>query len=203
MAAVAGVILAGGLSRRFGGGDKTAYRLGGRSLLQRVTDRLSPTCSPVLLNANGEPSRFALGLDVVPDALPGHPGPLAGLLAAMDHLAVHFPAAEWLVSAPGDAPFLPPDLVPRLLAEKGAMPAACAASGGRLHPVIGLWHVDLRDRLRRMLVEEDERRAGRFAAAAGAVRVDWEALPYDPFLNINTPEDAATAESVIAAYPDA
>ncbi|MBS7539807.1 molybdenum cofactor guanylyltransferase MobA [Ancylobacter lacus] len=203
MAAIAGVILAGGLSRRFGGGDKTVHQLGGRPILRRVIDRLSPGCAPLLLNANGDASRFGVGLAVVPDALPGHPGPLAGLLAAMDHLAVDSPDLEWLLSAPGDAPFLPPDLLTRLLAEKDDAPAACAASGGRLHPVVGLWHVSLRPLLRRLLVEEDERRAGRFAAAAGATRVAWEAQPYDPFLNINTPEDLASAEAVLAAYSGA
>jgi molybdopterin-guanine dinucleotide biosynthesis protein A len=202
MAGVVGLILAGGLSRRMGGGDKSLSVLGGRTLLQRVTDRLAGQTDALLLNVNGDPARLGSTLTVVPDAMPDNPGPLAGLLAGLDHVAANRPWAEWVLAAPGDCPFLPPDLAARLLTGRGAVPAAIAASGGRSHPVIGLWRVALRGPLRHLL-EGGERRAGRFAEASGAARVEWPAEPYDRFFNINTPDDLADAERIIARYPDA
>lgn len=202
MAGIVGLILAGGLSRRMGGGDKALSSLGGRTILQRVTDRLAAETESLLLNANGDTTRLGSTLTVVPDAMPDNPGPLAGLLAGLDHVAAHRPGAEWVLAVPGDCPFLPPDLAPRLLAERGSAPAAIAVSGGRDHPVIGLWRVAARGPLR-YLLESGERRAGRFVDLAGAARVEWPAAPYDPFFNVNTPDDLAEAERILALYPDA
>ncbi|SCW46241.1 molybdenum cofactor guanylyltransferase MobA [Ancylobacter rudongensis] len=200
-AAPAGLILAGGLSRRMGGGDKGLLRLGGETILARIANRLAPQVSPLLLNANGPAERFGLALPVVPDTLPNHPGPLAGILAGLDHLARTAPATRFLLTVPGDCPFLPRDLTARLAAAAGETGAAYAVSGGREHPVVGLWPLASRDALRRLLVEEDERRMMRWARHIGAAPVEWPQAPVDPFLNLNTPEDLIAAERLLAAYP--
>jgi molybdopterin-guanine dinucleotide biosynthesis protein A len=189
-----GVILAGGLARRMGGGDKPLLRLGGRTLLDHVAGRLGPQCSGLILNVNGHPARFGeVRLPVVPDPLPGHPGPLAGILAALDWAAAHRPGIAWVVSAPGDTPFLPPDLVPRLheARESAGLPLACAASGGQLHPAVGLWPVDLRHDLREAVAAGGLRSVRDWAARHGMAQASWSSEPLDPFFNINTPEDLA------------
>lgn len=203
MPPILGVILAGGLSRRMGGGDKPLMRLGGRTLLDRVAKRFGPQCDAgVILNANGDPARFA-GFDgpIVPDGVPGHPGPLAGVLTALDHAAAHHPDVTHVASVTGDAPFLPTDLVARLgeaIADPASPPIAVACSGGRQHFTTALWPLALRDDLRAALVERDERRVGAYLARHGTVPVDWPALPIDPFLNVNTPGDLADAEATMA-----
>ena len=195
------VILAGGLARRMGGGDKPLRRIGGKPLLDHLLTRLVPQVPAVILNANGDPSRFAAhGLPVIPDGLPGHPGPLAGILAALDHAAAHHPALPWVVSVTGDAPFIPPDLVARLHAarEAAGLPLACARSGGQAHPPIGLWPVALREELRAALLV-GERKIDRWTARFGCAHADWPAEPYDPFFNANAPEDLAEAERILHA----
>lgn len=201
-----GVVLAGGLARRMGGGDKARIRIGGRTILQRVIERLRPQCAGLILNANSEPERFAdTGLSVVADNVPDFPGPLAGILAGLDWAATRAPAIEWIVSAPGDCPFLPRDLVGRLHEARAAAGAqlACAASGGRRHPVAGLWPVALREDLRRALTRESVHRVGEWNARYTLAVADWPATPVDPFFNVNTPEDVAEAERLAALYPEA
>jgi molybdopterin-guanine dinucleotide biosynthesis protein A len=200
-----GLVLAGGLARRMGGGDKTRIRIGGKSILERVLARLEPQCAAVILNANGDPARFAdSGLPVVPDTVPGFAGPLAGILAGLDWTAAHAPAIVDVVSVPGDCPFLPGDLVARLSAARQAagMPLACARSGDWRHPVVGLWPVALREDLRKALVQEDMRKIEAFTARHGVAVSDWPAAPIDPFFNINTPADAAEAERIAAQQCD-
>ncbi|WP_407522283.1 molybdenum cofactor guanylyltransferase MobA [Methylobacterium oryzisoli] len=197
-----GVILAGGLSRRMGGGDKPLLRLGGRTLLERVAERLRPQCAAgLILNANGDPARFAAFFDgpVVPDSVAETPGPLAGVLAALDHAAAHRPDVAFVASVAGDTPFLPPDFVARLHAARAAAGTrlAVAASGGRAHYVDGLWPVDLREDLRAALVGEGLRRVGQWIARQGAAEAEWPDRPLDPFLNLNTPEDVALAEGLL------
>jgi molybdopterin-guanine dinucleotide biosynthesis protein A len=124
-----GLILAGGLARRMGGGDKPLTRIGGVTILSRVLERLKPQCSRVVLNANGDPARFAdTGLPVIPDDVPDFAGPLAGILAGLDWAAVHAPEVAYVASVPGDCPFLPRDLVARLHQARAAsgQPLACA-----------------------------------------------------------------------------
>lgn len=192
-----GIILAGGLARRMGGGDKPLSVVGGRPILARVVARLAPQCASLALNANGDPSRFvAFGLPVVADSVAGHPGPLAGVLAGMDDAAQA--GAALLLSAPGDTPFLPENLVVRLAqarAESGAQ-IAVAASGGRAHHTVALWPVALRAELRHALVAEGERRVSGFIARYPNVSVDWPCAPYDPFFNVNRVEDVALAEEI-------
>ncbi len=196
-----GLVLAGGLARRMGGGDKPLLRVGGKTILERVVGVLDPQCAGLVISANGDPARFApYRRPVVADDVPGFAGPLAGILAGLDYVVAGAPGIEWLLSSPGDCPFLPPDLVARLHAARraGGLPLACARSGEWRHPAVGLWPVWLRADLRRALVEEGLRRIETFTARHGVAVVDWPSEPLDPFFNVNTPEDAAAAERAAA-----
>ena len=197
---VLGLILAGGLSRRMGGGDKPLRRLAGRTLLERVAERLEPQCAGGLaLSANGDPARFrdVFSGAVLPDTIPEHPGPLAGILAGMEAAAA-LPGVTHVASVPGDAPFLPHDFVARLVAAAAeGKPIALAASGERRHFTSALWPVDLRHDLRDWL-GRGERRVGGFIERHGAAVASWPVEPVDPFLNLNAPEDLAAAEAMLA-----
>jgi len=202
---ILGLVLAGGLARRMGGGDKARIRIGGKTILERVLARLAPQCGSMILNANGDPARFGdTGLPVVPDTVPGFAGPLAGILAGLDWAAANAPQVTDVVSVPGDCPFLPSDLVPRLeQARKAAgLPLACARSGDWRHPVIGLWPVGLRGDLRAALIEDDLRKIEAWTARYGVAIADWPAVPFDPFFNVNTPEDAAEAQHIASQQCD-
>lgn len=196
-----GVLLAGGLARRMGGGDKPMKTIGGRTILERVIARLAPQCNGLILNANGDPARFAsFGLPVVADTVEGFAGPLAGVLTALDWTAAHRPDVEWVLSVATDCPFLPRDLVVQLQharIEEGAQ-LAVAASGDQIHPVIGLWSVALRGELRHALVVEDIRKIDRWTARYKLATVTWLTEPLDPFFNANTVEDIAEAERFAA-----
>lgn len=196
-----GLVLAGGLARRMGGGDKALIRIGGAPILERVLARLAPACAQAILNANGDPARFAaFTLPIVPDNVPDFAGPLAGVLAGLDWAAEHRPDLQWVASAPADCPFLPCDLVARLHAARAAQrtPLACATSGGRRHPVVGLWPVALRDQLREALTKEGLRKIEAWTERHGVALAEWPAEPVDPFFNVNAPEDVAAAERLIA-----
>ena len=204
--ATLGVLLAGGLARRMGGGDKPMKKIGGRTILERVIARLTPQCNGLILNANGDPSRFAsFGLPVVADTVEGFAGPLAGILAALDWVAAHRPDIEWVLSAATDCPFLPRDLVARLQRAriKDTAQLAVAASGDQNHPVVGLWNVALRAELRHALVAEDIRKIDRWTARYKLATVNWSTEPLDPFFNANTVEDIAEAERIAALDEDA
>jgi molybdenum cofactor guanylyltransferase len=197
MTEIPGVLLAGGLARRMGGGDKPMRQIGGRTILERVIARLTPQCDGLILNANGEPARFAaFGLPVIPDGVADFPGPLAGILAGLDWVAANRPAVQWLLSAAADCPFLPRDLVSRLHQAREEQDAelAVAASGGQSHPVIGLWSVALREKLRHALVVEDVRKIDRWTARYKLATVTWPTEPLDPFFNANTMDDIAEAD---------
>lgn len=201
MTRLPGVILAGGRATRMGGGDKGLRSVAGQRLLDRVIDRLSPQCDPLAINANGEPARFAdYGLPVLPDSLPDYPGPLAGVLAGLDWAAERGAAA--IVTVAADTPFFPADLVVRLQAAAGPSGLALAASRdetGKLwqHPTFGLWPVALRDDLRSAL-EGGLRKIVLWTERHGAGTAEFASDPFDPFFNINTPEDIATAEGLLA-----
>ena len=196
-----GILLAGGLARRMGGGDKPMRRIGGRTILERVIARLNPQCDGLILNANGDPARFAsFGLTVIPDTVENFSGPLAGILAGLDWTAANRPEVSWVLSAAADCPFLPRDLVARLhraRIEENAQ-LAVAASDGQSHPVIGLWAVALREELRQALVVEDVRKIDRWTARYRLVTVEWPVDAFDPFFNANTMDDIATAEQLAA-----
>lgn len=177
-----------------GGGDKALVPLSGRPLLSHVVARLGPQVEDLALNAVGNPERFeGFGLPVLDDPIAGRPGPLAGIHAAM--LWAGGLGGRWVVTVPCDVPFLPEDLVPRLLmaSGEGAQPAV-AASNGRKHPVVGLWPVDMASDLAALL-ENGSRKVGAFAGAARVA--EFPAHDFDPFLNTNTPEDLARAEALL------
>jgi molybdopterin-guanine dinucleotide biosynthesis protein A len=201
-----GIVLAGGLARRMGGGDKARIKIGGETILQRALSRLAPQCIRVIMNANGDPARFAdTGLAVVADSVPDFVGPLAGILAGLDWTAANASGCKWLASAPGDCPFLPKDLVARLHEARAAagVPLACARSGEWRHPVAGLWPVSLREDLRRALLREGLRKIELWTERHGIALASWPDAPVDPFFNVNTPDDAAHAEEIVKQYPDA
>ena len=198
---IPGVLLAGGLARRMGGGDKPMRTIGGKTILERVITRLAPQCDGLILNANGDPARFApFGLPVIADDVADFPGPLAGILAALDWMAANRPEVKRVLSAAADCPFLPRDLVARLECARAAENAelAVAASDGQTHPVVGLWSVHLRDELRHALVREDIRKIDRWTARYPLATVSWPVTPLDPFFNANTIDDIAEAERLAA-----
>ncbi len=209
-----GVLLAGGLSSRMGGGDKSLKTVGGTTILERVVARMRPQVGRLILNANGDPARFQAfpflaDLPVVPDGVPDFAGPLAGVLAALDWAAEHAPEASDVISVATDGPFLPRDLADRLTGARDAAQAqlACArsgpyAEGWQTHPVIGLWPLALRHELRKAVVEEGLRKIDRWTARYPLAYADFRIDPVDPFFNANTPEDLAEAERIAAAYPD-
>ena len=200
--AIAGVLLAGGLSRRMGGGDKNLRTLGGRTILERIVATARPQVGPLVLNANGDPERFAaFGLPVAADVVEGYAGPLAGVLTGLEWAKANAPDAVWLASFATDAPFIPGDLVARLVqaVETEGADLACARSGGQDHPVFGLWPLRLADDLKRAMVEEGMRKVdawtGRYKLAIAEFGID----PVDPFFNTNRPEDLDEAERLLAA----
>jgi molybdopterin-guanine dinucleotide biosynthesis protein A len=202
---IIGVILAGGRAERMGGGDKCLREVGGRTILARVIERVRPQVDALVLNANGDPARFAsYGLPVVPDPVPDFAGPLAGVLAGLEWAAANCPQARYIVTVPADGPFAPRDLVKRLAETLVTEDAelVTAASGVQTYPVAGLWPVRLRDALRDALVTEGLHKVDawtkRFRRAVAAFPAD----PTDPFFNTNTPEQLAEAERLAALYPD-
>ncbi len=197
---VAGVLLAGGQSQRMGGGDKCLRPLAGRPILAHVIERAAPQVTTLVLNANGDPQRFAaFGLPVVADDIAGFAGPLAGVLAGLDWAAANLPGTTHVASFATDAPFLPRDLVAtfREAMRLGHYDLACAASDGRAHPVFGLWPLDLRDDLREAL-KEGLRKVDQWTARFRLIEVEFPAAPVDPFFNANRPEDLAEAERLAA-----
>ena len=195
---IVGVLLAGGLSRRMGGGDKSLRLLAGQTLLDHVIARLRPQVAALVLNANGDPARFAeFGLPVVADSIPGYAGPLAGILAGLDWAAANRPDCPLVLSAATDAPFLPANLAACMEAAITAQGAdlACAMSNGQPHPVIGLWPVRLREDLRRGLVAEGIRKVDVWTAHYRLATVPFPVAGIDPFFNANRPDDLAAAEA--------
>jgi len=196
---IAGVLLAGGQSQRMGGGDKCLRLLGGRAILAHIIERAAPQVAALVLNANGDPQRFAsFGLPVVADPIGGFAGPLAGVLAGLDWAASEVPGATHVASFATDAPFLPRDLVAGLRdgMREGPYDLACAASEGRAHPVFGLWPLALRADLRDAL-EEGLRKVDQWTGRHRLIEVEFPAVPVDPFFNANRPEDLEEAERLV------
>jgi molybdopterin-guanine dinucleotide biosynthesis protein A len=186
---LAGLALAGGVSRRLGGGDKPLLQLGSRSMLQRVLAVLAAEAEAVAISANGDPSRFAaFGVPVLPDGEFVGSGPLAGVLAGLDWAAGL--GAEALLTVPGDTPFVPTGLATAL-----APQPACAESNGRRHYLVALWPLTQRSALRALLSAGGPHAVGRFADQIGMRPVMFQSLPRDPFLNVNTSEELAAARA--------
>ncbi|MFO0997617.1 MAG: molybdenum cofactor guanylyltransferase MobA [Alphaproteobacteria bacterium] len=201
-ALITGVLLAGGRSRRMGGGDKCLRLLSGRTVLSRVIERVRPQVDALVLNANGDPARFADdGLPVMADVVPGFAGPLAGVLSGMRWAKRERPGCEWLASFATDTPFLPVDLVAKLIEAVAAEGAdlACASSAGIVHPVFALWPLRLADELHHALVQDGVRKVDAWTARFKRAVVDWPVEAIDPFFNVNAPEDLESAERLIAA----
>lgn len=190
---ILGLVLAGGLSRRMGGGDKVLMDLNGAPLISRVIERLAPQVDDLAVNANGDPARLDLtGLPIIADTLEGFAGPLAGLLAGMrwaESKATH------ILTAATDTPFLPVDLVERLADAGSPDHISMARSGTRIHPVFGLWPVSLADALHDFLVVEDKRKILEFANRFTLHEVTFPMGDVDPFFNINTPRDLEEART--------
>lgn len=196
MTTVIGVVLAGGKSTRMGGGDKALSLLAGRTLLDRAIDRARPQLDELVLNANGDAARFAgTGLTIISDTIENYAGPLAGILAALEWARAQRPLCTHLISFASDTPFFPTDLVARLIraAQEEQKPLACAASGGRPHPVFGLWPVALADDLRHAMLHENMRKVDAWTARHGVALAQYPALPSDPFFNINRAGDLQEA----------
>ena len=202
---VTGVILAGGQSRRMGGGDKGLLELAGKPMLAHVIERLAPQVGRMVINANGDPGRFsAFGLPVVVDTVEGFVGPLAGVLAGMRWAACNTPGVPCIVTAAGDAPLLPRDLVGRLDAAAQSRPGAVALaqSSGELHPVIGLWPVALAQDLEQQLgkgvrkVIDWTDRHGTLPVAFPMARIGG--IEIDPFFNANTPQELDQLRAALA-----
>jgi len=205
---VIGVLLAGGLARRMGGGDKCLLELAGKPMLTYAIERLGPQTETLVLNANGDPARFAaFGLDVVPDPIAGYAGPLAGVLAGMEWAKRNRPSARWIATAASDTPFFPRDYVARL--REAAQPhhpaIAMAASGGREHPVFSLWPVALISDLRSAL-ETGTRKILDWTDRHTTLKVEFQKMDrpdgmIDPFFNANTPEDLERAARLVEVAP--
>ena len=202
---VTGVILAGGQSRRMGGGDKGLLQIGGQPMLAHVVCRFRPQVGSLVINANGDPSRFAsLGLPVVPDTIGGFVGPLAGLHAGMRWSQANAPGARWVATAAADAPLLPPDLVANLMDAVAEHPdeIALAKSNGEVHPVIGLWPVALADDLEEQL-GKGVRKVLHWTERHRTAIVPFEpvrvcGLDIDPFFNANTPPELDQLRAMLA-----
>ncbi|TPI27011.1 molybdenum cofactor guanylyltransferase MobA [Mesorhizobium sp. B3-2-1] len=201
---IAGIILAGGQSRRMGGGDKSLLPLGSGCVLDQVLSRFGRQFETLALSANGDPARFArFGLPVLADTVEGFAGPLAGILTGLEWAAAATPCKA-IVTAAGDTPFLPLDLVDRLAAAAGERPGsiAVAFSAGRRHPTFALWPTGCHEALRHFLVDEDNKRVSAFIERHGCVEVEFQLLqsagqPIDPFFNMNVPDDLAHAEHLL------
>ena len=201
--AIAGLVLAGGRSRRMGGGDKSLLPLGARRLIDHALWRLEPQVRRLAISASGDPVRFGLpGIPILPDTIPGGLGPLAGVLAGLEWAGT-LPGVGGLVTVATDTPFLPVDLVERLgAARSSGTPVVVAASGGRPHPVVALWPLSLTADLRRFLEAGETFKAMRFLEKTGYATVSFSAanLPggsVDPFFNVNTREELAIASRLL------
>ncbi len=182
------VVLAGGLARRMGGGDKGLREVQGKPMIKRVLETVAPQVDHLVINANGDPARFAsLGYEVIGDSIEGFVGPLAGVLAGMDALQGY----DYILSVPTDTPFLPDDLVENLKKpiKTDGMEIVMARSGGYDHPVVALWSLALKEDLRHALTEEEVRKLKMWVSRYRYACVEWACDTQDPFFNANRPED--------------
>jgi molybdenum cofactor guanylyltransferase len=200
---VVGLLLAGGKSSRMGGGDKCLRVLAGKPILACIIDRLKSQVSEIVINANGDASRFAAyGLTVVADSIVGFVGPLAGVHAGLQWVKANRPDTTHVVTIATDTPFFPLDLVSRFCLEaRDDSTLLVARSDEGVHPVIGLWPVTLAPAIEDFLKRE-KRKVGQFADEQRAFQmyfpnVEIGAMLIDPFFNINEPEELARANTLM------
>lgn len=198
-------ILAGGQSRRMGGGDKSLLDVGGKSMLDVILTRLGAQVPEIVLNANGDPGRFArFGLPVVPDPIGDYAGPLAGVLAGLTYAKDRKPEATHVVSVAGDTPFFPTSLVERLCSSvpDDRPVIALASSSSKLHPVFGLWPVALQADLHAWLNTGQSGKVLAFVDRHDSVEVSFDIDPatgLDPFFNANKPDDLDTVRNTLSS----
>ncbi len=207
--AITGVLLAGGLNRRMHGQNKGSLLLTGQPLIEQVAQRAKPQVAELLLNSNTPlapniPNVFTATIN---DSLPDYPGPLAGILAAMQWCRTHQPHTQWLASFTVDTPFLPRSGIATLLKAATQVNAqyVCAASYGRRHPLFALWPIAQADALHDALVNQGIRKVQAWTDQFSTLEVDFtptDAAQPDPFFNINTPEDLAEAEVLLGRMVD-
>lgn len=198
---VIGLVLAGGLSTRMGGGDKTLLTLDQKPILQHVIDRLTPQVNSLLINANGDPKRFAhIKAPIIADTVGHYAGPLAGILAGLEWMIEHSPDTNWMVSIAADTPFFPLQLVAALMdaVKQDNSQLAVARSHGFCHPVIGLWSTAIAPALRHALTVEHIHKVDRFTQRYSLSIVDFNNEAIDPFFNINSPDELVQAQQWIA-----
>jgi molybdopterin-guanine dinucleotide biosynthesis protein A len=198
---IVGLILAGGQARRMGGADKALLVLGGETLLARTIARANPQVGQLLINANGDSARFAgSGLTVVADSIGGFLGPLAGILTGLEWMRANSAQSKWLATFSCDCPFFPPDLVEELVAKAQSENAdvAVAASDGRHHPVFAVWSAQLPVTAQGVLADQGLRKVDDLVARFANTQANFPSEPVDPFFNINTPDDLARAEVLLA-----
>ena len=184
-----------------GGGDKPLRALHAQPLIAHAAARLEPQCDLLIVSANSDPMHLAdFRWPVVKDSIAGFAGPLAGILSALDWTAAHRPDVQWVLSAASDCPFLPHDLVAKLMEaqQRESTDMAFTASGGQIHHTIGLWPMRLRDDLRHALAGEGIRKVSQWTSRFSCATAEWPTTPFDPFFNINTPDDLAQAEKLAA-----
>ncbi len=199
---IAGIILAGGLSRRMGGIEKSQLKLAGNSLLHHVICKAKPQVDTLLLNANGDPGRFSTyNLPIIADVIPEYAGPLAGILTGMEWLQTNQPECQWLVSFAVDTPFFPSDLVSRLVDETNTQ-LSCASSNNRIHPIFGLWPVSMAKELRNAMINHNMRKISAWMQQQGCIYINWDTTTGDPFFNINKPIDLQTAQQFLINNTD-
>jgi molybdopterin-guanine dinucleotide biosynthesis protein A len=202
--AVVGVLLAGGKSSRMGGGDKCLLPLAGTPMLAHIIDRLRPQVSDLVLNANGDVSRFAaFGLPIVMDRLGGQIGPLAGVHAGIEWAIANRPGSRFVITAATDTPLFPTDLVARFLASlKGGEPKLLVARSEQgVHPVFGLWPMSLAAAIEKSLTS-GMRKVQAWVSEHQAEEIFFPngeigGRKIDPFFNINRPKELAEAEVLL------
>ena len=197
---IVGVLLAGGKSRRMGGGDKCLLQLGGKTILQHAIDRATPQVGNLILNINGDPDRFShYNLNIVSDDIGNFAGPLAGVLTGMHWVKENHPECKWIVTFPTDTPFFPIDLASKLYdaVSNNKAELACAASGGRHHPVFGIWPVNLFAALKVAMEDDGIRKIDDWTSNYNLEVVKFEFTKIDPFFNINRPEELQYAETLV------
>lgn len=194
---LAGVILAGGRSRRMGGGFKALVPLGGKPLIRHVIDRLQPQVRSMVLSVEKHVPVFdAFGLPQVEDPTPGSRGPLGGLLSALANMEV---GCEWLLLSPCDAPFLPLDLADRLLkcALDNHQTGCVVRYDAEIQPTFSLWHRRLLPRLEEAVLVQGMAGFKQFLQDTPLATLDWELSDLSPFFNINDPDALVEAACLL------